>query len=137
MSEVCITCNQSNFYVYPNGRRSCRTCHNVWKKKWWKKNPVKRYEKGRQYSLKRIYNLTVAEYQALLNNQDNRCLICQTPEWDGKKPHIDHDHKTNQVRGILCASCNIGLGAFKDNPTALVNAANYLTQRGTSDKAQR
>ena len=41
-------------------------------------------------------------------------------------PHIDHNHKTNKIRGILCGNCNMGLGHFKDNLDVLKNAIKYL-----------
>lgn len=40
--------------------------------------------------------------------------------------HIDHDHKTGKVRGLLCVNCNHGIGKFKDNPYFLESAASYL-----------
>lgn len=51
-----------------------------------------------------------------------RCQICHKET----ALHIDHDHSTGQVRGLLCNSCNGGLGAFKDNPDFLHEAVRYL-----------
>jgi hypothetical protein len=66
----------------------------------------------------------------LLWRSARRCLICgikfskNTHNVSGKT--IDHCHKTNKIRGIICRSCNRGLGFFRDNPIALRNAANYV-----------
>ena len=56
---------------------------------------------------------------------DDRCHVCGALPTI-KKHAVDHDHKTKQVRGILCTFCNTGVGAFKDNPQLLRKAAFYL-----------
>jgi hypothetical protein len=71
--------------------------------------------------------MTVEQYEQILVGQGGACAIC-----GGKDPcfgrdwHVDHDHATGAVRGVLCAQCNIGLGHFKDNVTALGSAIKYL-----------
>lgn len=56
----------------------------------------------------------------------NQCGICECPFPDPRKRHVDHDHVTNQVRGVLCEQCNHGLGNFKDDPELLTKAIDYL-----------
>mgnify|MGYP003152440700 CR=1 FL=1 len=78
------------------------------------------------------YGISSAEYDTMLEEQDNKCKICLTSFTDitlkdGKTPvRIDHCHTTNQVRGLLCNLCNTGLGFFKDNTETLTNAIVYL-----------
>lgn len=67
------------------------------------------------------YGITEVMYRKMIDIQNNECLICSAPA-----AVIDHDHKTNEVRGILCAGCNRGLGAFKDSAESLMRAAAYL-----------
>lgn len=69
--------------------------------------------------------LTVAEYEAMLAEQNGRCAICfRLP---GKKPlSIDHDHSTGDVRGLLCGTCNTALGMFRDSVKTINRAARYL-----------
>lgn len=71
----------------------------------------------------RIYGLSVAEYESLLVSQKNQCLICGN---EMVRPHIDHCHSTGKVRGLLCMSCNTGLGMFRDDITLLLKAMAYL-----------
>ena len=75
------------------------------------------------------YGLTVDDYEALAESQGGRCAICrESPDWkaNGGRLVVDHDHTTGAVRGLLCPSCNLGLGYFADSPKSLTNAINYL-----------
>ena len=60
--------------------------------------------------------------QEMSEKQGGRCAICKV----GAPSDIDHDHKTNQLRGVLCLKCNVGLGMFEDNMDYLVSAIEYL-----------
>ena len=77
--------------------------------------------------LQRSYGISLKDYDALLDAQGGRCLICQTLD---STPHgrfcVDHCHKTGKIRGLLCVRCNSGLGHFKDSPDLLLTAAKYL-----------
>jgi hypothetical protein len=76
----------------------------------------------------RTYGLTVASYQKLLLSQGGVCAVCcaNLTALPKRHVHIDHNHVTKKVRGILCHNCNLGLGHFKDAPYLLVLAASYL-----------
>lgn len=80
------------------------------------------------YNRGRLYGLTPTRYEAMLAGQNNRCAICRSPEWGGKHnvPHVDHDHASGIVRGLLCDNCNNGLGRFRDDSARLRDAAVYL-----------
>lgn len=101
-----------------------------------------RYESDRQQrmyeDIRKQYSLSRSSYDAMFDQQHGLCWICgfklnkirgRLHERE-KSPHIDHDHKTGKVRGILCGLCNRGLGQFKDNPDLLIKAAEYLKERG-------
>lgn len=78
--------------------------------------------------LKTKYGLTEATFDEMLERQGGGCGICgtQEPQGRGQRLHVDHDHKTGQVRGLLCTSCNNGLGRFHDDVDLLRAAVAYL-----------
>lgn len=86
----------------------------------------------KKYDTLRKYGLTYEGYQRMMLQQEGACKICKFLFDDSieskypDKPHVDHDHRTGKVRGLLCLSCNHGLGKFKDSVTLLVEAIAYL-----------
>lgn len=72
-----------------------------------------------------FFGLTQEEWDAL----PKCCVICGTTE----NLCVDHSHQTGRVRGRLCHACNKGLGFFKDNPTLLFRAAEYVLGLATAD----
>lgn len=77
------------------------------------------------------YGLTERELAALIGAQGGRCVICLA----GPAEHVDHDHTTGAVRGILCSGCNTGLGNFGDDLFRLIGAMNYLTVLESCDES--
>ncbi|MET7716344.1 endonuclease VII domain-containing protein [Streptomyces sp. NPDC005407] len=77
---------------------------------------------GRAGHLKRKYGMTEAELTRLIDEQGGVCVICLAAPAE----HVDHDHETGRVRGVLCFSCNAALGQFKDRPDAIRRAAAYV-----------
>ena len=69
------------------------------------------------------------EHIEQIKNHNGLCDICGNPP-DGKWAElaIDHCHKEEGFRGLLCSSCNMGIGLFKDDPVILRKAAEYLEQ---------
>ena len=84
----------------------------------------------RPYQLKTKYGITVDEYNSLLKKQGYRCAICGSNDGASAKGSstfsVDHCHGTGKVRGLLCNTCNRGLGLFKDDPSVLETAIKYL-----------
>lgn len=92
--------------------------------KYQKDNP----EKVLEWKLRK-YGLSLEQHQALLNRSGGKCMICLTGEngmAQGKRLHIDHDHLTGRVRGLLCGNCNAALGLLQDNTDLLQKAKDYL-----------
>ena len=87
--------------------------------RWRSKNP----DSCRKAQIKRVYGLSVKEYNTMVGTQLGRCAICD------KVPSrfvVDHCHETDRVRGLLCDDCNLGVGLFGDSPATLSNATKYL-----------
>jgi hypothetical protein len=78
----------------------------------------------RKSHLKRKYGLTLEAFDALLESQGGGCAICGKLDVD----HVDHDHRTGRVRGILCFRCNVAIGQMDDDPERLLAAASYLSR---------
>ena len=84
-------------------------------------------ESIRKTNLKYLYKLTPSEYERMLKRQNNKCAICESI-FPGKKGsfHVDHNHVTKKVRGLLCHKCNVGIGCLRDNIAILKQAISYL-----------
>ena len=77
--------------------------------------------------MRRMYNITLEQYNELLAYQGGGCAICRrNEEPDGRRLSIDHCHDTGVVRGVLCNQCNNGIGALGDNYDLVIKAAAYL-----------
>lgn len=114
----CKNCGNTTRYL--EGSKQCVYCKNQARKAWRERNKHKKHEYkywGDIYGLKR------GEAEKMLLKQNNKCLICNT---SSNKWHIDHNHITGKVRGILCLSCNVLLGMSKENIDILQSAINYL-----------
>jgi hypothetical protein len=100
------------------------------------------YTMGRKQHLKRKFNMTEEDYLQKYLDQGGVCAICGGPPngvtkfYMGNNFSIDHDHKTGEVRGLVCQSCNHGLGCFKDSPVLLQKAIDYLVSWGNSWNAK-
>lgn len=80
-------------------------------------------EQRMRYTFRTKYHITEVEYKKLLV-ENKACQICGVSFTE--TPHLDHDHKTNKIRGLLCKRCNLALGGFRDDPALLQKAYNYL-----------
>lgn len=80
----------------------------------------------RKSYLKRTYGLTLEQYDAMLASQDGVCAICGKPPSNAFVLHVDHDHVTGAIRGLLHFTCNNLLGDAEDDPVVLRNAASYV-----------
>jgi len=91
-------------------------------KEYYKKNK----EKRKEYNLKKYYNITAAQFNQMLINQNYSCDICNTPLLLKKDSYVDHDHETKKVRGLLCINCNFGISHVKENIVTIQKAINYI-----------
>ena len=89
----------------------------------------------RRSHLKRKYGMTL-EDNAMLEAQGGGCYICGRPPRDDISLHVDHDHSTGKVRGILCFCCNNALADFQEKPALLAKAAAYLSWHANQEEIQ-
>jgi hypothetical protein len=82
----------------------------------------------RDRNFKAKYGITLDQYNELFDRQNGRCAICKISEIESKrkKLHLDHDHSSGRIRGILCSSCNAAIGHSYENINILKNAVIYL-----------
>lgn len=99
------------------------------------RNRPERKRAMRDLYYRRTYGLTADEVDRMLDAQNGRCAICGAKPERLASMHVDHDHQRGHLRGLLCLSCNQGLGQFRDDPTMLLRAIVYLRQRGAPPAA--
>jgi hypothetical protein len=140
---TCRSCGETkpadDFYLrsanpeHPNYERrfaQCKDCIRADAQDWRNANPEIHRERKIGYQLKRNYGIDRDQYDALLAAQGGRCAICGCePGPEGKRPHVDHDHDTGAVRGVLCTSCNTAIGKFGEDVHLMARAAGYLCGR--------
>jgi hypothetical protein len=139
--KVCRICDRKKTLVDFNKKSSssdgyrseCRECQKKSAKDRYNIDPNAHKQRTkvnqRSYTAKK-FGLTFSELEAMYVQQDNRCAICGVSEEDhGKYLAIDHCHQTGKVRGLLCMSCNTGLGNFKDRSDLLMLAIMYLGEK--------
>lgn len=124
--------SEDNTWSY-KGKRYCRACRRkrdleyyhgpgnakrkAYHSKWTKAN-------RKSENLKNVlakYKITLTEYQKMHEEQHDCCFLCG----ENTKLYVDHNHKTNKIRKLLCRSCNFGLGLFQESPELLRKAASY------------
>lgn len=107
----------------------CKTC----------KRALRDMPAARDRHLRNTYGISLTQYESLLGAQGSVYAICGVPEGlpggrRGTAPlslAVDHDHASGHVRGLLCSSCNQGLGMFKPKASTLEAALRYLTPTRT------
>lgn len=122
---------------YHNNLERAKTTRKKWRENnrdkqkeyisYWRENNEEQMKNVlKKYHLKSKYNLTTEERDNIFESQNHCCAICKTTCPTKNGWNVDHCHINNNVRGILCYHCNVGLGNFKDNIEALKEAIIYL-----------
>lgn len=131
-TKACSKCGQvsslDDFYLNPktlSGRASwCRPCTHAANRAYGATPEGRRTR--RDGHLRRTFGITLAEFDAMLCYQKGLCAICERPPKSGQNLHVDHDHRTGDVRGLLCRPCNTGIGLLQESPTLFAAATTYL-----------
>lgn len=118
---------------------SCKDCNKILWDKWVDKNK-EHYQEIKKQSQNLLHHkhkkyerrgITKEQYDIVFKLQEGKCAICGLPPKDNHALAMDHNHATNEFRGLLCKECNRALGLFGDNIDVLTNAVNYLKERGS------
>lgn len=96
---------------FRNGRAECKICE-------------------RDYRWKHKYGITPDEYYLMYREQGGKCKICGKEPPKGEYLHVDHNQRTQAVRGLLCKGCNTALGGFCESPNSMVRGITYLMKEG-------
>ena len=117
---------------------SCKKCNKInWDK--WVENNKEHYKEIKRKGQNLFHHehkkyerrgITKDQYDIIFDIQKGKCSICKEHSKDGTSLAMDHNHKTNEFRGLLCKECNRALGLFGDNIDVLQNAVIYLQERG-------
>jgi recombination endonuclease VII len=105
----------------------CKPCHNAKGKETY----IRLYGSTREYHLQRRYGIGQVDVDRMLAEQDGACAVCKKPEPE----HVDHDHETGIVRGLLCFNCNQALGNVRDSLAVLQSLRDYLMPSNMSAPA--
>ena len=112
-AKTCSVCKKTKLINGKNFYRNS-TCGACYQTRYKKENP----RKYRNTKLRHLYGITIEQYEHKLEKQKGCCELCGVTEnkgWNGKVQHfvVDHDHTTNQVRGLLCHNCNKNVGVIE------------------------
>ena len=137
MTKQCQMCNKtkpvSEFYKsqqtkdgYYSYCRPCKVeCNRKSNDKMLSFNRKKHLRQRKNNHLKTAYGITIDQYDAMSKDQNNVCAICLLPEV-GRKLAVDHCHKTQKIRGLLCSKCNRAIGQLNDDIPRIKRAVEYL-----------
>ena len=158
LKRVCSICETEKFITEFRKRKNsptgynpvCKVCYNKKELNRKKSKPPTdeqraqhKYRQTQKYfttswknHLNRKYGISLQEYEELLTLQNYSCKICGSKkanrDWKERQQRVDlfvdHCHKTNKVRGLLCNTCNAGIGMLKDDINILTAAINYLKE---------
>lgn len=139
--RTCPKCSETK----PSGhfnkhKRQCKECRAAVQRDYVERNRDVVNERSRSWQertghsrrrhLSELYGISPEQYDSLLASQGNLCGICrgETIGRDGRLGAVDHSHVTNEIRGVLCTRCNVGIAQFRDNPDFLRAALAYLAR---------
>lgn len=108
---------------YRKGRNKCKVCLAAEAKQRYHANKTIRKDQN----LRRLYGISLEEYNTMFAEQEGCCAICGTHQMQLKRAlAVDHDHDTGKVRALLCTHCNTALGSFFENEETILRALDYL-----------
>lgn len=124
--KVCTSCNQLKDSAELKLERDKRATNGIAQR-----SKCRECDEFRKYKrfIQKTYEFSWEQYEKMFDAQGGKCTICESKISSARTSRlfVDHCHQTMKVRGLLCGSCNNGLGLFKDSPKLLQKAINYLS----------
>jgi hypothetical protein len=101
------------------------------------RNRPDRKRAERNSYLKRKYGITLKDFERMLEEQGGVCKVCKEQRPNEQTLHVDHDHETGEVRGLLCFRCNNAIGDLRDDPDLVQELHDYLDRDPELDDLAR
>lgn len=141
MLKICRKCLiEKDINLFYNSKKnkdgkfsSCKICDKIKYNNWRKNNPEIRSKTRKREWLKKRYEMRIDEYDRMVKIQNNRCYICEHSPKKTDDPRtlnlqVDHCHKTNKIRKLLCHQCNRALGLLKEDPNIFLKCISYIQE---------
>jgi hypothetical protein len=125
--KPCACCGINPRVIHAGNKSQACYCKQCWTDKaraWNKKNR----ERVKDRQLKRKFGKSLIEFREMEVSQGGVCSICFEPCSSGRELSQDHNHTTKKNRGLLCGTCNRGIGLLKESPALLHRSIEYLNQ---------
>ena len=127
---ICRRCKKEKGDRFYKGQKDCKDCCNEMVKAAKAKKPNLYSKIDKASKLRRLYSISIEQYNDMLIKQNYSCAICGAKN-SGRKDvlsfAVDHCHTTNKVRGLLCMKCNTAIGKLQHDVEYLKKAIEYLT----------
>lgn len=138
-TKKCPTCKQilpvdmfgNNRSRYDGKQAYCKNCISVHGKKFYLANSELLKQKSRIHWYMRKYGMTYEKKSLMFSEQKGLCAICKKLMELDNRCHVDHDHETGEIRGLLCNKCNSGLH-YIENKQYTIKAKEYLRKYETN-----
>lgn len=95
-------------------------------REYYHRNRAKKIQRNRDYRLKTKFGISLELYALMIAERNGLCDICKRISNGRGSLHVDHDHATGKIRGLLCSNCNLALGMFQDSRETILAAERYL-----------
>jgi hypothetical protein len=135
--KQCVVCKETKTenLFYKDKRRSmglareCKVCKKKEEHLSRKNDPERWYKKRHRSLLSEKYGITIHDYNRMFDKQNGCCLICQRHQTILKKRlFVDHDHQSNEIRGLLCQRCNFAIGLLDESMEIFMRALDYINK---------
>ena len=154
-TRVCDTCQIEKTvdeFFYPKSGKQCKSCRSKQRSNYRKNRTAlgfknsyveinsltpEIHDRRKEYMMMYRFKITLKDYDNLLKEQNYCCALCKRHQSEFiRELNVDHDHTTGAIRGLLCNSCNTGLGKLGDNIEGLQRAIEYLKKAEEKLKAK-